>query len=269
MSTTQQRPDLTDPALSFARQSLYLFASLPLVDPKFGSWQQLADRQTRALLTEAAEVLRDESLARAENLAVGEQPLEQLDPASVLSQMPPAAAELNTAYENTFGLLVSSGSPPYETEYIGDKFTFQRSHALADISGFYHSFGLKPSPEHPERHDHIVLELEFMAFLIGRQRQASAGNDPDREQHETVCGDAQVRFFRDHLAWWAPAFPRLLSHETQGGYFGAVAVFLAALITAERALLGVEPPSRPVTPNPVAPNQEDSPDECGGCLLGS
>ncbi len=264
MSIIQQRPDLTDPALSFARQSLYRFAALTLVDPKTDSWQQLADRQIRALLTEAAEILRDEALAKPEMLAVGEQPLEQLDPASVFSQMPLTEAELNTAYESTFGLLVSSGCPPYETEYIGDKFTFQRSHTLADISGFYHAFGLKPSTAHPERHDHIVLELEFMAFLIGRQRQASEDNDPDREQHGTVCTDAQVRFFREHLVWWAPAFARLLSHEVKGGYYGAVANFLAALITAERALLGVEPTNRT-----VAPSQVDRPDECEGCLLGS
>ena len=249
MSITQQRPDLTDPALSFARQSLYRFAALTLLDPKADSWQQLADRQTHKLITQAAEVLRDEPLAKAEDLAVGDQPIEQLDPAPVLAQMPAAAAELNTLYENSFGLLVSSGSPPYETEYIGDKFTFQRSHALADISGFYHAFGLKPSLAHPERHDHIVLELEFMAFLIGQQRQASEDNDPDREQHETVCGDAQVRFFREHLAWWVPAFARLLSHEAKGGYFDAVAVFQAALNTAYSKMHVVEPPSTTVPPS--------------------
>jgi TorA maturation chaperone TorD len=83
-------------------------------------------------------------------------------------------------------------------------------------------------------------------------------------QSSYLSSHADIRVFGEHLVWWAPAFARLLSHESKGGYFDAVAIFLAALITADRALLGVEPTNRT-----VAPSQVDRPDECEGCLLGS
>jgi TorA maturation chaperone TorD len=253
-----------DPALSQARQVLYRFASLALADPRTGAWDELADRRCQQVALAAGELVRSEPAAVARKLALGELPLDRLDVAGVLAALPPSPQALNVEYEAAFGLLVSGSCPPYESEYVSSKFTFQRSQALADVAGFYRAFGMETSDSHPERHDHIVLELEFMALLVDLERRASVEADPRAVEHRAVCRGAQAKFLADHLAWWAPAFARLLVHENPAGFYVAVGGFLAALIAAERALLGVPAPAAAAGPSTI-----ERPEECEGCLLQS
>lgn len=253
-----------DPALNMARQSLYRFAAMLLLDPKCDSWEHLHALRSDPILTEASAFVAQRPQAKPEELGLGERPLEDLVPQHVFERLPDSSQALNEEYENTFGLLVSNACPPYETEYIDGKLTFQRSNALADVSGFYRAFGLTISRQHPERHDHIVLELEFMAFLLGLERRAVEEGASSSSEKAAVCRDAQQKFFEEHLVWWVPAFSRLLAREDQGGFYEAVAHYLAALIPAERALLGVEIPARPCEPSPL-----ERPEECEGCLLAS
>jgi TorA maturation chaperone TorD len=157
---------------------------------------------------------------------------------------------------------VSSNCPPYETEYIDSKFTFQRSQGLADIAGFYRAFGLEPTAVHPERQDHLVLELEFTALLLGLEQAAAESDHPDRIARRAVCADAYRKFLDDHLIWWVPTFAHLLSKQDPGGFYDAASTFLAALMTAERSLAGL-----PVSSGRVTPSTVERPEECEGCVL--
>ncbi len=253
-----------DSALNMARQSLYRFAALSLLDPKCDSWECLHALRSDPILIEASAFIRQTPQAIPDQLGLGESPLDDLVPQRVLECLPDSSQALNAEYESTFGLLVSNACPPYETEYIDGKLTFQRSNEMADVSGFYHAFGLTISKQHPERHDHIVLELEFMAFLLGLERRAFEEGESGSPEKLAVCRDAQQKFFKEHVAWWVPAFGRLLAKENQGGFYEAVAHYLAALLPAERALLGVEVPSRL-----CAPSTLERPEECEGCELAS
>jgi TorA maturation chaperone TorD len=248
--------------VNLARQALYRFAALALADPRSGSWERLTALRDDTLPLEAAALIRSVHQARRATLGVGERPLKYLDPQPVLDRLPASRCTLNTQYEATFGLLVSSACPPYETEYINSKFAFQRSNELADISGFYEAFGLKIADAHPERPDHIVLQLEFMAWLLGMEREAADGNLQLRDERMRVCRDAQARFLQEHLACWAPPFAKLLAHENRGRFYEAVGVFLAALIPAERSFLKVDVQSRPMLPSP-----QERPEACEGCQL--
>ncbi len=250
-----------DPALNLARQSVYRFISLALADPRTGVWRRLVQEDIQKLVREAAAILRDEPAAVASELGMGERLLLELDPSIALERLPASAEQLNELFEKTFGLLASCACPPCETEYIDAKLTFQRSHALADVSGFYSAFGLKLAAQHPERQDHITLELEFMAFLIGMEREAALAAAPEKEQWE-ICHDAQKRFLGEHLIGWTPAFCHLLARECPDGFYAAVAEFLAAWIPAERALLGVAAPCGNAEPSAI-----ERPDECAGCDL--
>jgi TorA maturation chaperone TorD len=249
-----------EPVISLARQALYRFASLSLLDPKCGSWEQLCLLKDDRLLFEAAAFIRELPGAAPCNLSRGDRRLADLDPGPVLARLPQSREELNRHFEDTFGLLVSNACPPHETEYINGKLSFQRSNALADVSGFYAAFGVTTSRQYPERPDHIVQELEFMAVLIGLTRHAEQAEFSLLAQRVSVCRRAQERFLREHLGWWAPAFALLLSREAAGGYYAATADFLAALMTAERTLFDLPP----VTPA-AAPTNIEPPDACNGC----
>jgi TorA maturation chaperone TorD len=251
-----------DVPVNLARQALYRFAALSFADPQVGSWEQLNALRDDPLLFSGAALVRALPAARPSKYGLGECPLDLLDPQTVLDRLPASREALNAQYENTFGLLVSSNCPPYETEYINSKFAFQRSNGLADISGFYAAFGLTTSDLRPERPDHIVLELEFMAALLGLERQAANDASKRGPEHREVCREAQARFLEQHLAWWAPAFAKLLGQQNGQRFYTAAGVFLTALIPAERALLAVQPASRPVLPSSM-----ERPEDCEGCQL--
>ena len=262
MIANDTRKSKFDLALSLARQSLYRFAAFALVDPKARTWEHLNNLRGDQLLNDAAKLIRSEGSASPQTLAVNERPHSNLCPDNVLAKLPDSESALNDEFEKTFGLIVSAACPPYETEYIDGKLSFQRSQTLGDIGGFYRAFGMQPSDVMPERHDHIVLELEFMALLIGLERQAIETGELDAEEKALVCHDAQRRFLDEHLAWWAPAFGKLLGKENRGRFYEAVGVFLAAFIPTERALLKVDPPLLDATPSTL-----ERPEECDGCLL--
>jgi len=253
----------SDKALCLARQALHRFAALTFLDPRASAWERLRGLANSTLLTDAAALVRREARAANIELARGELVPDRLDPSHVLKRLPAMAHALNDEYEAAFGLLVSGSCPPYETEYVSSKLVFQRSNGLADIAGYYRAFGLEPSAELPERHDHIVLELEFMAYVAGLEAAAVGKQSALWRERAEICTSAQRRFLAEHLAWWVPAFAHLLARQGRGGFYAAAADFLAALIPAERALLGVPLPAV----GEVKPTAIDRPEECEGCAL--
>lgn len=250
-------------ALLHARRLCYRVVSLCLADPRTAQRILLADADTANLIRGATAFLRDEPRARNLELARGERTLEDFNSETLLARLPASLDNWNSQFERVFGLLAVGACPPYETEYVPAKFTFQRSNALADIAGFYRAFGLQPSSTSPDQPDHILLELDFMALLIGLE--LAAAHEPrgtGANQRIAICRDAQARFLGEHLAWWTPAFAALLTHEDSGGFYAAVGDFLAAFMAVERALLQVDRPNCDTEPEPIEP-----PDVCSGCTL--
>jgi TorA maturation chaperone TorD len=250
------------PIMLLARRACYRLISLALADPRSGTFEELADPISRPPMLVAAEILRDKGAARGNTLTLGERPLADLDPAKIFSCLPQSAQELNELYEANFGLLGGSKCPPYETEYVPSKFTFQRSNMLADIAGFYNAFGLRPSSSSPDRPDHVVLECEFMAQLLQLQCKAVEERSPESAAHARICESAQRRFLKEHLTWWLPAFAMLLAQQAEGSLYEAVAHFVAAFIASERSLANIEPQQSRAKPTPI-----EHPDECTGCQL--
>lgn len=260
--------------LDQARATVYRFLSLATSKPQSERWQQLLDPGFQALAQAAVEVIREDPRARPEHMAPGELPIGALELAPLISYLQHPQEDFGEEFDRVFGLLISRECPPYETEYCPQTFSVFRSQHLADIAGYYRAFGLEPSNKSPERHDHISLELEFMAWLNTKTLYALEQGDAE---NESICRDAQMHFIEDHLAWWATAFALALRKKADGirderdlvspptSFQGAIGVLLAAFIPAERAILGIAPPTALTAANVLASVEESEAEGCETC----
>ncbi len=142
---------------------------------------------------------------------------------------------LQSEYIKVFGHTISTEFPLYETQY-GEAHVFQQSQNLADIAGFYRAFGVEASDQVKERHDHISIELEFMAFLAFKQAYAL---ESDWEDKAEVCREAQEKFLNDHLGRWVPYFTKRL--ETKDGFYQKLARLTEMFLSSEVKTFGVKP----------------------------
>ncbi len=261
--------------LDQARVTVYQFLSFATLKPLSERWQRLLDPDFQALAQAAVEVIQNDPRTRPKHLAPGELPIEALALAPLISFLQRSKMEdFSEEFDRVFGLLISRECPPYETEYCPQTFSVFRSHQLADIAGYYRAFGLEPSNESPERHDHISLELEFMAWLNTKTLYAL---EQGEAENEGICRDAQMHFVEDHLAWWATAFALALRKKADGirderdlaspptSFQGAIGILLAAFIPAERAILGIASPTALTAANVLASVEESEAEGCETC----
>lgn len=106
-----------------------------------------------------------------------------------------------------------------------------RDGILEDLLRFYEFFDVRLSPTDRDFPDHLVTELEFLAWLSGQEQAAEiAGRDADPFRN------AARDFLTRHLAAWLPAFRRRLE-ATESAYapYGAI---LADLVDTHRDRLG-------------------------------
>src|SRR5262249_508591 len=208
MSTVLELPETA--AIDLARETLYRFLAALVRDPRTAGGWGLLDPDSRHFACQAADVVRTEACAKSGRLGFGELSPEvlTLEPVCVLLEAAPD--RLGAEFDRAFGVGTARGGPPFETEYHVNADPFFRAQQMADVAGFYRAFGLQPSQAWPERPDHLAFELEFMAFLLLKKRLAAmvADLDPKAAAHAAVCAEAEQSFFRDHLAWWLPAFAR-------------------------------------------------------------
>lgn len=256
-----------------ARQMCYHFFSTVLSDPRSEGWKRVDHPDYRKAVLSAAGWVRETAKRFSGDLAPGERPPETLNLEEPLGLIGADRGRLEAEYQRIFGFLLARDCPPCETEYCPQTFSVYRSQRLGDVAGYYRAFGLEPSRRLPERHDHISLEMEFMAWLIGKARYADLREGVESEEKAAVCRRAQGRFFEEHLCWWVPAFALALRKKAEGNtadrsrprsFYGAVGCALPAFVAFERWYLGVDAPRELVAPVPL-----DEPEEmgCEGCAL--
>jgi len=257
-----------------ARLVIYQFLALATAKPHGESWSRILDPNYLQLVEAALDIIRQDPRSQTDPLAPGELPLESLDFEPLKSFAKGSQQALCEEYDGVFGLLLSKECPPYETEDCPQTFSVFRSHQLGDIAGYYRAFGLEPSSESPERHDHISLELELLAWLNTTMLYALYHGEHDTE---SLCRDAQLCFVEEHLAWWATAFALALRQKADAvageqelthapkSFLGAVGVLLGASIAAERGFLDIDAPTNLVAPAHTSEATDCESKDCESC----
>jgi DMSO reductase family type II enzyme chaperone len=118
--------------------------------------------------------------------------------------------------------------PLFEGMHRGD---MGREGILEDLLRFYEFFDVKLSETDREYPDHLVTELEFLAWLCLRE-QAARRAGRDTEPLRRAARD----FLDRHLAAWLPAFRRRL--EATGTAYARYGSALGELVDTHRSLLG-------------------------------
>lgn len=259
----------TKAEVDLAREGLYRFLALALSSPHDPGWPFPLSPDDQRLALESTALLQEEADFPPDFLSFGELSPDNLDLSALLNELNRPFDHLMDEYQRIFGLVTPKECPPYETEYHPTEEAFQRSQQLADIAGYYRAFGLDPSEQRPERHDHVTLELEFMAFILTKKRLAATDPEAVDEAAERVfvCDQAERSFMKDHLSWWLPAFATGLMHKSGSGIYYEIARILAALVPAERYRLNIPAPFRPSRPELIEYPEEDTGCETGDMNL--
>jgi nitrate reductase assembly molybdenum cofactor insertion protein NarJ len=106
---------------------------------------------------------------------------------------------------------------------------------LADIAGYYRAFGMQVVHDRP---DHIVAELEFLAFALLVEDDAFHRGDAE---HVEVVGDAIRTFIRDHVGTWIDAWTARVHEIPDLDPWAPLAAAAADLVRLEASLRNVIP----------------------------
>ncbi len=131
-------------------------------------------------------------------------------------------------------LLTGPGSllaPPYESVHRSAEGLLFDEHTLR-VREWYHHYGISAPREGKEPDDHIGLELEFVATLLGWSLEAhDAGSAADAAAYAEAAGV----FLDEHVARWAPAlFALVIDHARTDFYRGVAHLGLGLLDEAGR-----------------------------------
>lgn len=159
----------------------------------------------------ALDAMREAAAAGGHLLAGG--PLHALLEALATAQQ----ASLERDYAAVFTLTTSPDCPTFETAYVC-RDPAQQTSRMADINGFYRSWGVDASGT-SFRPDDISVELEFMAFLCRKEAYAAVHMGAPRAGQAARAGRL---FLSRHLGRWAPALAAATGRTAPGGSFHAL-----------------------------------------------
>jgi len=148
---------------------------------------------------------------------------------SLLRERAPTRRGLSQEYTELF---LKGTVSPYESSYVP---SMQGLATLADVSGFLRAFGLKPRTD---RADHVVSELELLAFLCVKEGVALGSGEAPQAR---LCHEARAAFLRDHAGRWLPAYQRALAARAPRSIYTSLVDLVRMIVETDAAAVGVSP----------------------------
>lgn len=124
-------------------------------------------------------------------------------------------------------------APPYESVHRSDEGLLFDEETLA-VRAWYQRFGLSAPRVGREPDDHLGLELEFVATLLGASLEALDGDD---EHDATLFAQAAGAFLDAHVRRWAPTFFGIVLTHAQTDFYRGVARLGLGLLEESAAIL--------------------------------
>ncbi len=226
--------------IALCRSTLYETLSLAFYQPTVDTLHTLRSLQSQGVIEASCLLDASDPNIDPESFDSFEEPC-QLDLTGRASAWAKVTSDLSlesfeSLHSRMFGHTARGLVCPYETEY-GHKELFQQTQQLANLSGLYSVFGLKPRVEERERSDHISCELEFAAFLT--LKEAYALEQRDDAMAEASIGVTKL-FLREDLGRFGRALGFQLEKHDPEGFLGNTGALLSEFLRFECRRLGVQ-----------------------------
>ncbi len=110
-------------------------------------------------------------------------------------------------------------APPYGSVYLDDGGRVMGDSTM-EVIDTYEKEGLARSDNFKDLPDHIAVEMEFMSYLIYKEREALENSDPDTAR---AYVKKQEVFLKNYLRPWVIPFCRKIKEGTENGFYKALA----------------------------------------------
>lgn len=124
-------------------------------------------------------------------------------------------------------------APPYGSVWL-DESKVVMGASTVRVAAFYDNCGLRLADDFTELPDHIAVELEFMSYLIFKEREAAMAGD--HLETERLSG-LQRDFLADFLLPWLEPFTAAIIDDGESPLYQAVARCTSNFVNADNAAL--------------------------------
>ncbi len=121
-------------------------------------------------------------------------------------------------------------APPYGSVYL-DEGGRVMGDSTMEIIDVYQKEDLARSDDFKDLPDHIVVEMEFMSYLIFKEREALERSDAEAAAEYR---QKQSSFLKNYIHSWVPAFCKKIKEGTNNGFYSALADCVSTFITNSR-----------------------------------
>lgn len=119
-------------------------------------------------------------------------------------------------------------APPFGSVYLEGRRTLMEQ-STQDAMEFYRQAGLDMAGDFYNPPDHIIAEIEFLAYLHSARQAANQDTAGDLQ-------DLHNRFIRKHLGAWVEPFTIKMEQGAETGFYRLLAELTRKMVLAETSL---------------------------------